>query len=85
MNGCQRLVVLGIVALTGLGASAELVSGAPAFASQECASASSYDDDSNARVRLTTHRSAFDSSDGLQRWERMLLAMDPNGAANVGR
>ena len=85
MNGCQRLVVLGIVALTGLGASEEWVSGAPAFASQECASASSYDDDSDARVSLITHRSAFDSTDGLQRWERMLLAMDPNGAANVGR
>ena len=85
MNGCQRLVVLGIMALAGLGASAAWVSGAPAFALQGCASASSYDDDSDARVSLTTHRSAFASSDGLQRWERMLLAMDPNGAANVGR
>ncbi len=77
--------MLGIVALTGFGPSAAWVSEAPAFASQGCAPASSYDDDSDARLRLTTHRDAFDSSDGLQRWERMLLAMDPNGAANVGR
>jgi hypothetical protein len=77
--------VLGIVALTGLGAAAGSVAATPALGSGGCASASSYDYDPDTRQGLIARRSAFDPSDGLQRWERLLLAMDPNGTANVGR
>jgi hypothetical protein len=83
MNG-QRLVIIGIVVFTWLGASAAWAP-APALASREVAVVSSYDYGLDTRVRLMKRRIAFDPGDGLQRWEQRLLAMDPNGEANVGR
>ena len=32
------------------------------------------------RSRLLARQPRFDVSDGLQRWERLLLAMDPDGS-----
>ncbi len=41
-------------------------------------SASFYAYDSATRLSLNVRRSRFDASDGLQRWEVWLLAMDPS-------
>lgn len=81
MNGSSKLTVSCIAVLVAVGA----VAAAPALGSEGGASASSYEFTSNTREDLIARRSAFDPSDGLQRWERLLLAMDPNGALNVGR
>jgi hypothetical protein len=87
MHGSRRLAVIGVVALVGLGATAGSAAATVPTTDSEagCSSASWYVYDPITRVRLITRRSEFDPTDGLQRWERLLLAMDPNGAANAGR
>ena len=40
---------------------------------------SSYRYNLATRSRLLARQPRFDVSDGLQRWERLLLAMDPDG------
>jgi hypothetical protein len=42
-------------------------------------SSSSYQYDLATRSKLLARQPRFDVSDGLQRWERLLLAMDPDG------
>jgi hypothetical protein len=39
-----------------------------------------YQYDLATRSSLVARKSQFDVSDGLQQWERMLLAMDPDGS-----
>jgi len=85
MNGSSRLAVWCIVTLVVLGAAVGSVTAAKTLGSEGGSSASSYRYTLDTREDLTARRSAFDPSDGLQRWERMLLAMDPNGAAAPGR
>ncbi|HEX6131933.1 MAG TPA: hypothetical protein VF044_09385 [Actinomycetota bacterium] len=85
MNGSKRLAVWSIATFLALGAAARSVAAAATLASERGASASSYAYTLDTREDLTGRRRAFDPGDGLQRWERLLLAMDPNGAANAGR
>ena len=85
MNGWKRLAVWSIAALLTLGAAAGSAAAAATLGSEGGGAASSDAYTLDTREDLTARRSAFDPSDGLQRWERRLLAMDPNGAANPGR
>jgi hypothetical protein len=86
MNGSSRLAAWCIAALVGIGAALGPVAAAQTVGSEGGgASASSYEYTPETRENLIARRSAFDPSDGLQRWERMLLAMDPNGATDAGR
>jgi hypothetical protein len=85
MNKSSRLAVWCIAALAGLGAAAGSVAAAQTIGSEGGAAASFYEYTANTREDLIARRRAFDPSDGLERWERLLLAMDPNGAGNAGR
>jgi hypothetical protein len=85
MNGSSRLAVWSIAALLGLGAAAGSVAAAATLGSEIGGTTSSSEYTLDTREDLAARRGAFDPSDGLQRWERRLLAMDPNGAANPGR
>ena len=85
MNGSRKLAVWSIAALVGLGTAAGSAATAETLGSEDGASASSHGFTSDVRKDLIARRSAFDPLDGLQRWERLLLAMDPNGDANGGR
>lgn len=85
MNKSSRLAVWCIAALVGPSAAAGSVAAAQTFGSEGGAPASFYQYTPTTREDLIARRSAFDPSDELQRWERMLLAMDPNGATDAGR
>jgi hypothetical protein len=85
MKGRSSLAVWSIAALVGIGAALGPVAAAQTVGSDGGASASSYAYTPETREDLIARRSAFDPSDGLERWERMLLAMDPNGATDGGR
>lgn len=85
MNKSSRLAVWCIAALVGLSAAVGSVAAGQTLGSEGGGSEPSYEYTPNTREDLIGRRSAFDPSDGLQRWERMLLAMDPNGATDAGR
>ena len=85
MNGSPKLAMWCMVTLVGLGTAAGSVAAAETLGSEDGTSASSYGFTLDVREDLIARRSAFDPSDGLQRRERLLLAMDPNGTVNAGR
>jgi hypothetical protein len=85
MTGSSRFAVWSIAAVVALGVAAGSVAAAATLGSEGDAARSSYGYTLTTREDLVARRTAFDPSDGLQRWERLLLAMDPNGAGNPGR
>ena len=83
MSGSRRLAMWCIVALMVVGAAAGSAAAQAHGSGDHAPSSSAYD--ARARESLIARRSAFEPGDGLQRWERLLLAMDPNGRADPGR
>jgi hypothetical protein len=74
-------LVLSSVGVTGFHASAK----PSAHLRDNYERASSYRYNVATRSRLLVRQPRFDVSDGLQRWERLLLAMDPDGGGGPGR
>ena len=68
-------LVLSSLGVTGLHADAK----PPAHPCDNYERPSSYRYNLATRSRLLARQPRFDVSDGLQRWERLLLAMDPDG------
>ena len=69
-------LVLSSVGVTGLQADAK----PPPHLRSGYERPSSYQYSPAIRSRLVARQPWFDVSDGLQRWERLLLAMDPDGS-----